>query len=217
MGHFAHQLIHLALGAQQPLGVQLHVGGLPARAAAGLVNHHFAVGQRKAHPGFARHQQKRAHRGGHAEADGANLRLDVAHRVKDGHAVGHASARAVDVHGDIGVRVFHFQKEQLGDNAVGQRLVHLAAQKNHAILQQAGVNVIRTFAVRRLFNDAGFKVIVVVGHHGRLLNRRLFLNFLFRLYMRQSDFTRETGVGSITRPWRCRRGTSRPCRGSRRP
>ena len=42
--------------------------------------------------------------GGHAEADGANLRLDVAHRVKDGHAVGHASARAVDVHGDIGVR-----------------------------------------------------------------------------------------------------------------
>lgn len=102
------------------------------------MNHHFAVGQSKAHARFARHQQERAHRGGHAEAHGADLRLDVAHGIKNRHAVRHAAAGAVDVHGDIGVRVFHFQKEQLGDDAVGQRLVHLAAQKDHAVFQQAG-------------------------------------------------------------------------------
>ena len=67
-GHLAHQPVHLGLCAQQPLGMQLHIRRLAARAAARLMDHHLAVGQRQAHARLTRHQQKGSHRRGHAQA-----------------------------------------------------------------------------------------------------------------------------------------------------
>ena len=117
--------------------MQLNIRCLAAGAAAGLMNHDLAVGQRHPHAGLTGHQEEGTHGGGHAKADRANLGPDIAHGVKDRHAIRHTAARAVDVHGNLRIRILHFEEQELGNNTVCQCLVHLAAQENDTVLQQS--------------------------------------------------------------------------------
>ena len=151
-GHFGHHTGHFFLGLHQPFSPDGHVGGLTLCAAQGLMDHDLAVRQRQTLALLARHHQERAHAGGHADAHGAHVGLDIVHGVKDRHACGHAAARAVDVKRNIAVRVFHFQKQKLRDHQISGIIVNFPAQENNPVLQKAGVNIEGAFSPVGLFD-----------------------------------------------------------------
>ena len=72
--------------------------------------------QRKAHPGFARHQQEGAHGCRHADADGGHVAFDELHGVIDSHAGRDGAAGAVDIERDILVGILRLQEEHLCDH-----------------------------------------------------------------------------------------------------
>src|SRR3546814_7449926 len=83
-----------------------------ARAARRLVDHDPRVRQRDAHAGFAGGEQEAAHRRGLADADGADARANILHRVVDRHARRDDPARRVDVHIDVLLRIFRLRSEE---------------------------------------------------------------------------------------------------------
>ena len=72
-GHLAEQTVHPVLDADDVVGVDLDIGGLTLHPAQGLVDHDLAVGQRIALALGAGRQQKGAHAGRHADADGGHV------------------------------------------------------------------------------------------------------------------------------------------------
>ena len=97
------------LAARMPLQVDGHVGDLALGPGGGLVDHDLRIGQRQALALGAGGQQERAHRGGHADADGGYVALDILHGVVNGHAGGDGAAGAVDVELDVLVGVLGLQ------------------------------------------------------------------------------------------------------------
>ncbi|CAM2154832.1 Prolipoprotein diacylglyceryltransferase [Paraburkholderia tropica] len=147
------QLVQALLQVQDFPRLDFDVRRLAARAAERLVNHHARVRQREALALLAGCQQERAHAGREAHAKGRNVRLDELHRVVDRHAGRHRTARAVDVQADVLVRIFAFEKQQLGDHEIGRLVVHFTDQEHHALLQQTRVDVVRTLAAAARLHD----------------------------------------------------------------
>ena len=54
---------------------------------------------------------------------------------------------------DILVRIFCFQEKELGNDAVGNGIIDGAAEEDDAVFQEAGINIIAPFTLRRLFDD----------------------------------------------------------------
>ena len=100
--------------------------------------------------------KKNAHAGGHADADGGHVALDVLHGVVDGHAVGHGAAGAVDVEMDVLVGVLGLQIQQLGHHQAGRGGVDLLPQEDNAVVQQAGEDVVRALAAVGLLHYIGY-------------------------------------------------------------
>jgi hypothetical protein len=112
------------------------------------VDHHAGVRQRQAAARGARREQHGGGRGGLAEADRLDLRLDVLHRVVDRRERRERASGAVDVHGDHAVRVLRLEHEQLGHDVIRGRVVHLHAEEDDAVLEELGVRVLTLVAVR---------------------------------------------------------------------
>src|SRR5690606_34191635 len=77
------------------------------------------------------------------------------HRVDDAQASGDAAAGAVDVEVDVALGVIVGQIQQLRDDEVGYFIVNRPAQKDDAVVEQAGVDVIGPLAAAGLFDDDG--------------------------------------------------------------
>src|SRR6267143_2139161 len=83
--------------------------------------------------------------------------MDVAHRVVDREPRGQRAARTVDVDADLFVGILAVEKEQLGDHQVRDVVIDLAAEKDDAVAQQTGVDVVRALSARRGLDDAGYE------------------------------------------------------------
>ncbi|CAN4073406.1 O-acetyl-ADP-ribose deacetylase, partial [Dysosmobacter welbionis] len=118
-GVVRQDLIQVLLDPQEVLHVDLHVCHLALGTGGGLMDHDLRVGQSNALALGAGGQQKRAHAGGHADADGGYVALHVLHGVVDGHAVSDGAAGAVDIQLDVLVGVLGLQIQQLGNHKAG--------------------------------------------------------------------------------------------------
>ena len=77
------------------------------------MNHNFRVGQGDPLALGTGAEQKRTHAGGHADADGRHVALDVLHGIVNGHAVGDRTAGAVDIELNVLIRVLGLQVQKL--------------------------------------------------------------------------------------------------------
>ena len=124
-----------------------------------------ACGRAKRLPCDAGGQEHRGGRGGLPDADGADVALDVLHRVVDGEETGDLPARGVDVDADVLVGVLALQVEQLGGDQVGDGVVDRRAQEDDAFLEQPGVEVERPLAPVGLLDHRRDEVVLDgLGH-----------------------------------------------------
>ena len=126
---------------------------LPSCAAAGLMDHDLCIGQSISLALCAACQKKCAHACRHADTDGGYIRLDILHGIINCHACRYRTAGAVDVEVDVLIGILRRQKQQLCHNQTCGYIVDLFPQKNDSVLQQSGINIIRTFATVGLFYD----------------------------------------------------------------
>ena len=84
-----------------------------------------------------------------------HIALDVLHGVVNGHASRDGAAGAVDIKRDIGVGVIHLQKQQLRHDDIGYLIGDFIRQKDDAILQKAGIQIIAALAVAGAFYYIG--------------------------------------------------------------
>jgi len=77
------------------------------------VQHDPGVGGGHAHARFTGSEQEAAHRGGLTDANRADTRTDILHRVVDRHAGGYHATRRVDVKIYVLLRIFRLQEQQL--------------------------------------------------------------------------------------------------------
>jgi hypothetical protein len=124
---------------------------MPREPPLRLVDHDPRVGQRHAHARLARREQEAAHRGGLADAHGADLGLDVLHGVVDRHAGGDHAARRVDVHRDV-LRVLALEEQQLGDDQRGHLVLDLAGDEHDPLAQQPAEDVEAALAAAGAFD-----------------------------------------------------------------
>jgi hypothetical protein len=97
-------------------------------------------------------EQESAHRGGQARAQGRDVRLDEVHRVEDREAGRYRTTRRVNVERDVLVGILALQEQHLGDDQVGHLVVDRTDEENHALLEQARVNIVRALAAAALLN-----------------------------------------------------------------
>jgi hypothetical protein len=118
-----------------------------------LVDHHARVRQRVALAHGACRQQQRAHARRLADAHGADVRLDELHGVVDRHARGDDATRRVDVQVDVLVGILGLQEQQLRHDHIGHVVVDRPpTQEDHALLQQARVDVVGALAAAGLLD-----------------------------------------------------------------
>ena len=94
----------------------------------------------------------------------------------------HASAGRVDVELDVGLGIIVGEEQHLRDDRVGRFIGHRAAEHDDAVLEQAGVNVIRPLPAAGLFDHDGDQCVawscspsgnlVAVTHFGYAAVRR---------------------------------------------
>ena len=135
------------------LHIDLHIRDLALGTGGGLVDHDLRVGQRDALSLGTAGQQERTHAGGHADADGGHVALNVLHGVINGHTGGHAAAGAVDIHLNILVGVLRLEIEKLCHDEAGCGIIHLFAQEYDTVVEQAGENVIGTLTAVGLLHN----------------------------------------------------------------
>ena len=116
------------------------------------MDHDARVRQREALALGAGGQQESTHRCGQARAQGRDVRLDEVHRVEDRQARRDRTARRVDVERDVLVRILAFQEQQLGHDEVGHLVVDRTDQEDHALFQQARVDVVGALAAAALLD-----------------------------------------------------------------
>ncbi len=110
------------------------------------------LGRQKRLPLAPGRQQERAHARRLPYAQGGNVGLDELHGVVDRESRRHHAARRIDVERDVLVGILGLQKQQLRDDQVGGYLVHRTDQENHALLEQARVDVVRALAAPALLD-----------------------------------------------------------------
>ena len=146
-------LVQPVLDAQDLLRLDRDVGGLPLRAAPGLVDEDPGVREGEALAVGAGGEEDGAHRGGLADADGLDVGPDELHGVVDRHAGRRRAARAVDVDVDVLLRVLGLEEEELGDDQVGDHVVDRRPDEDDVVLEQARVDVVGPLAAGRLLHD----------------------------------------------------------------
>ena len=119
------------------------------------MDHDLGIGQRDALAPGAGGQQEGAHAGGHADADGGHIALDILHGIVDSHARGHAAAGAVDVHLDVLIGILRLQIQQLRHDQAGGGIVHFFAQEYDTVVEQTGKNVVGPLAAVGLLHNIG--------------------------------------------------------------
>ncbi len=150
---WAYERVHLGAEIQDLARLDLDVGRRALRPAGGLVDHDPRVGQGAPLALGAGRQQERAHRRGHPHADRVHRRPEVLHRVVDRHARRDDAARRVDVEIDVLVGVVGLEKEQLGDDDVGDVVVDRRAHEDDPVHQQPREDVVGTLAPAGALDD----------------------------------------------------------------
>ena len=135
-GVLGDQPHHHVLGVLEVLGLDLDVDRAAADAGRALVHQHPRVRQRVALAGRAGREQELPHAGGQSHGQGADVVGDQPHRVVDGQPGRDRAARRVDVEADVALRVLGGEQQQLGAQPVGDRVVHLLAEHDDALVQQ---------------------------------------------------------------------------------
>ena len=115
---------------------------LAAKSPQRLMDHDPRVGERKTLARGPGRQEDGPHTCGLPDTDRRDRSLQVLDSVVDRQSTGDDAAGGVDIEKDILLRIFRVKKEELGNNQVGKVIINLAAQKNNAILQQTGVDVV---------------------------------------------------------------------------
>ena len=140
--------------------LDLDVGCLAGAAPPWLVQQHAGVGQRQALALRAGREQDGRRRSGLPEADGADVGLDVLHRVVDREQRGDVATGAVDVDVDVAVGVVRLEVDHLRARQVGDRVVDRRADEDDVLLEEPGVQVVRPLAAVRLLDDRRHEVVV---------------------------------------------------------
>src|SRR3712207_620347 len=148
-------LLHLAAHPLDLGGVDLQVGDLATGLTGGLVDQHAGVRQREALAGGAGGQQDGGGGGGLAHADGLDVGPDEHHRVVDGHQRRERAAGRVDVDRDVAVGVVGLQRDQLGHDVVGRRVVDLHPEEDDPLLEELVVRVGLLHAVAGPLHEGG--------------------------------------------------------------
>eukprot|EP01022_Parablepharisma_sp_SALTPOND_P014695 TRINITY_DN2018_c0_g1_i2.p1 TRINITY_DN2018_c0_g1~~TRINITY_DN2018_c0_g1_i2.p1 ORF type:complete len:1935 (-),score=514.39 TRINITY_DN2018_c0_g1_i2:42295-48099(-) len=151
-GLFSEDGVETFTQVQDFTRLDLDIRCLALGAAQRLVNHDARVRQREALALGAGGQQESPHGRGQARAQGRHLRLDELHGVEDRHAGRNRTARRIDVQGNVLVRIFAFQEQQLGDDQVGHRIIDRSNQENDAFLQQARIDIVGALAATTLLD-----------------------------------------------------------------
>jgi LemA protein len=116
-------------------------------------------------PGSPGREQEAAHRGGLADAHGADPRPDVVHRVMDRHARRDDTARRVDVHEDVLLRILRLQVEELRRDQRGHVILDLAGDEHDPLAQQPRIDVEAALAAIRLLdhdrNESGGNILMI--------------------------------------------------------
>ena len=87
------------------------------------------------------------------DAQRRDVGLDELHRVVDRQARADRAAGRVDVEVDVLVGVLALEEEHLRDDQVGGLVGDRADQEDHALAQQARVDVVRALAAAGLLDD----------------------------------------------------------------
>ena len=136
-----YQLVQHLLDADDLAGVDVEVGSLALEAAAGdqrLMHVDARVGQREPAAFVAGHQDHGAKARGPADGHSRDRRLDVLHGVVDREPGRDGTAGGVDVDLNLLVRVVGLEKDQLGDDQVGDHVVDGPAEQDDAVAEEAG-------------------------------------------------------------------------------
>src|SRR5215204_1676570 len=149
------ELVEAPAQGQRLARVDLDVGRLPLESAGGLVDEDARVGQREAVAGRPAGQDQRAHRHGDSDPGRPHARGDELHRVVDAQPGVDVTARAIDVERDVGLGVGRLEVQQLGDDEVGDLVVDGRAEEDHALGEQARVDVERALAASVALDDHG--------------------------------------------------------------
>ena len=163
---FGQQFVQGGFGFEQLAGMDFNVGCLSTQTAANqrLVNHDAAVRQGIAFAFGTGGQQEGAHARCLTEAEGGDVGLDEIHGVVDGHTGGDGTTRRIDVEMDVLIRIFCFKEEELRDNQVGRGVIDRADEEDDPLFQQAGIDVVGSFAAPGLFDDHRDEQIVLDVH-----------------------------------------------------
>src|ERR1035437_10171433 len=146
-------LLEPALDVDYLARLDLDVGSLALEAARNLMDQDLRVGQRRALALGAAGQEYRAHRHGDADTGRLHVGLDELHRVVNGQSGVHGAPGRVDVDGNVLVRVFGFQVDQLSDHQVGDLIVDRRAEEDDPLVEKPRIDVERALAARCLLDD----------------------------------------------------------------
>ena len=143
-GDFFHRLAGMPgenfvdhrLGLKDLLGLDFDIGGLPADAPPGLVQHDLGVGQGVPFTFRARRQDDGRSGLGPADTIRRYRRANETHCVIDRHRVVHAAARGIDVQTDFTVTLQIIKVQHLHDNLRRSLIRNFPDQKHDAVLQQ---------------------------------------------------------------------------------
>jgi len=172
-GIMGHELVHPVADAQDLAGLDLDVASHALGAAGRLVDHDPRVGERDPHARLAGGEQEGAHRGGLADADGADLRPDILHGVVDRHAGRHHPARRVDVDIDVLLRILALEVEQLGGDQGRHMVLDPAGDEHDPLPEQPRIDVEAALAAVRLLDDDRHELVgdvFMVHDGGRILD-----------------------------------------------
>src|SRR4026208_509762 len=148
---FGHDLIEAFSDFQDLSGLNVDFSGLPLKSAHGLVNHDPCIREGESLAFGSGGEQESSHAGGLSQADGIDRRFHILHGIVNTQSCRDTSPGGIDVEIDVLFRVLRFEKQELGNNQVGENIVDRRAKEYDPVFQQSGVNVISAFtSVRRL-------------------------------------------------------------------
>src|SRR5713226_5858066 len=158
------KLVDHAAHAQDFLGMQIDIGGLAAETGEpGLMNEDARVGQGEALFGRAASEKDGGDGGSLSDAGGNHVGFYKLHGVVDGETRGDGAAGGIDIELDVALGIFGLEEKHLGGGEVGDVIVNGRTYKNDVLFQEAGVNVVGTFAAAGLLDHHGYKRCGAVG------------------------------------------------------
>ena len=169
---FDKKVVELFPYAQHFFGVDVDIGRLALHAAERLVQHDPGMRQGKPFPRCSGGQEHRAHTGRLADTHGRHVGGDVLHGVVDRQPGGHRAARRVHIQVNVLLGVFRFEEKELGRDHIGHRIIHLGAQKNNPVFQQAGINIIGPFTPTGLLDHIWY-IVHETHPHSVLVSARI--------------------------------------------